>query len=270
MNKDRAGLVGGQSPPREQSGHKLGLHAFRALALLCILGVLAIAGCIRVEISIAVNDDGSGVVGYAIGISDEFRGFGSLVGENPDVPGMPNEEELEGLPAGAEYRGYQEDGYSGFVVTIPFDDPAQLESVLEVMQDDGGVGLLPDLSQDENGGWRLSMTLPALQEAGLDDPGEIEDELGFAFAETLLGEGWFRVRVNLPGDVVEHNADRVEGDDLVWEISLTSAEPRELMARTIPSNGWPLVGFVIAGVVVIVVVLVISLLAWRATKRESV
>ncbi len=270
MNKDRAGFVGGQAPPRETSEHKSGLHAFRVLAFLCVLGALAVTGCIRVEISISVDGDGSGVLGYTVAISDEFSALGGMMDEGFDGAGLPSQEELDDLPLGAELQEYKEDGYSGFVVTIPFDDPAQLESVLEVMQDDGGVGLLPDLSQDENGGWRLSMTLPALQEAGLDDPREIEDELGFAFAETLLGEGWFRVRVNLPGDVVEHNADRVEGDDLVWEISLTSAEPRELMARTIPSNGWPLVGFVIAGVVVIVVVLVISLLAWRATKRESV
>ena len=43
----------------------------------------------------------------------------------------------------------------------------------------------------------------------------------------------FRVRLDLPGDLVEHNADRIEDGTLVWDLELTSAEPQRLFARTV-------------------------------------
>ena len=268
-NRASSGLVRVDPTLHEYSGHKPRPYTFRLLALLCLFGVLAIAGCIRVEIAISVNDDGSGVIGYTIAISDEFREFSGSMGDDLETLGLPSEDDLEGLPAGSEIQEYLEDGYLGFVVSIPFDDPSHLESVLEDVQGGGGEELLPEVWQDQDGGWRFSMKIPASQEAGLSDTVGMSDEMGFALAETLLGDGWFRVRISLPGDVVEHNADRVEGDTLVWETSLTSTEPRDMMARTTPAGGWPLLAVVIVAVVVMIVVLVTALLVWRATKREA-
>ena len=54
----------------------------------------------------------------------------------------------------------------------------------------------------------------------------------------LLGEdAFFRIRVALPGEVTEHNADRIEGDLLVWEIDWTSTEGRTLSAVSRPASG---------------------------------
>ena len=69
----------------------------------------------------------------------------------------------------------------------------------------------------------------------------------------------------LPGNATEHNADRVEGSALVWEIELTGTEARTLHARSQPGGGLD-TGFVAVLAVVAVVVLLIVFAA-RACRR---
>ena len=71
--------------------------------------------------------------------------------------------------------------------------------------------------------------------------------------------------MSLPGNVTEHNADRVEGSALVWEVELTGTEARTLHARGQPGGGLD-TGFVAVLAVVAVVVLLIVFAA-RARRR---
>ena len=63
-----------------------------------------------------------------------------------------------------------------------------------------------------------------------------------------------RFKVELPGEVIEHNADRIDGDTLVWELGFAATEPRRLLAVTRTEDGgggFPLVALV--GVTALVV-----------------
>lgn len=53
-----------------------------------------------------------------------------------------------------------------------------------------------------------------------------------ALPPELFQGAFARIRVQLPGEVAEHNADRIEGGAFIWDIDLTSMESRQLMATT--------------------------------------
>ncbi|MYA51414.1 MAG: hypothetical protein F4Y25_11900 [Chloroflexi bacterium] len=247
---------------RAQSGTTL--RSMLCWALLLPLAVLVMTGCFRIEVAFLVNDDGSGAVKYTVAVSDQFTAMMEAEGMDAEEGSLVEEEDL---PPGAEVREYSEDGYTGVVFTVPFTDYAELNSIMQSVDEtnqEGGVGLdPPDISQDENGDWRFSMLMPAASE----DDGS-EDLLGMdALFEELLADGWFRVRVRLPGELAEHNADRVENGELVWQIGLDSTEERQLTARATSGGGLSIVAIGAAAGVVVIALVAVAVLFF--TRRGS-
>ena len=73
------------------------------------------------------------------------------------------------------------------------------------------------------------------------------------------------MRLSLPGRLTEHDADRVEAGEAVWELDVTAAEARVLRARSQPASG-PAAGLV-AGAIVAVVVLAVLAARSRSAVR---
>ena len=197
-------------------------RARRLRGFAVLLGLLAFAmtGCLRYEMGIVVNADGSGTLSSIVAISDKFA---EASGARPDEAIG-----TEGLPRGAEVREYREDGYTGIAFSLPFADVDELAALTSAAGGDetGFSGFT--LEQDGGGGWQFEMTAaPGGGEmiAGAD---------GLAPADILDG-AWFRIRVTLPGELVEHNADRIENGTLVWDLDLAASVPRQLTARTAAS-----------------------------------
>ena len=218
------------------------MKTFR-LALALSLIALITTACFRLEVAFTVEEDGSGTVRYQMAVKEDLMALG---GEELNLS-----EEVGDLPPGAEFQEYNEDGYTGVVVTVPIDDFSDMERVQNAL---GGVsetadmetGLADELSisKDEDGAWQFSMLIPSTDE-GLGMEGIEEGMEGLA--GMLLEDAWFRVRIKLPGELAEHNADRIEDGELVWELDFTATEDRELMARSVPSGGPPIVP-IVAGI----------------------
>ena len=191
----------------------------RGLALLLAVTAFAMTGCLRYELSISVNDDGSGVVGTVVAISDAFT----------QLSGISSEElvSTDGLPPDQEIREYREDGFTGIEYAIPFANEAQLALITAGMSAGSGVGEPDDFTLERNdaGGWTFAML------ATVETDGATAASAEPPSAELLEG-AFFRVRIALPGVLAEHNADRIEDGALVWELDLASTEPRRLTART--------------------------------------
>lgn len=190
--------------------------------LLLALGALVLTGCLRVQLTFTVHDDGSGVVSTLFAVDETLL---ALTGESAeDILGAAGD-----LPAGGVIEAYEEDGFVGQFVTVAVPDMARAAEFL------GGVDAAADTTDElsfvrEGEGWRFTMSIPSGEElAG--DGGDID------LAGALGDDAFFRVRVALPGEVVEHNADRFEGGMLVWEIDWTSSEPRMLSAVSQPGSG---------------------------------
>ena len=218
--------------------------------------------CFRLEVAFTVEEDGSGTVRYQIAVKEDLMGLG---GEDLNLS-----EEVGDLPPRAEVQEYSEDSYTGVVVTVPIADFSDTEKVQAAL---GGVsestdieaGLSDDLSisKDEDGAWRFSMLIPSTVD-GMGIEGMEEGMEGLA--GLLLEDAWFRVRIKLPGELAEHNADRIENGELVWELDLLAAEDRQLTARSIPEGGLPIVP-IVAGIAGVVVLAAFVLLAYVRRRR---
>lgn len=225
-------------------------------ALLLALCSLALTGCFRVELSIRVNEDGSGVFSTVMAFEDSFAG---MAGETPEG-GLFG---LGDIPLGAVVEEYSQDGFTGQRVSIEVSDMEQLQQLLAGDDDlDGGVGEL-ELAR-EGDGWRFSMMIPPPGEALADEVGDEDalDQFG-----SFLANASYTVRLALPGEIADHNADRVEDDELVWDLDLTSTEPRTFSARSQPPGGlsdWAILAIGIAGAVALIAVVI--LLARRSHR----
>lgn len=245
--------------------------------LFLVAATLLLSGCIRAEISIKVNEDGSGEVSVLAAFDQEAfedlaEDFGD--GATTEVPSFSDLDESN-LPPGARVEEYDEDGFTGARVTIPFgagDDIAR--TVSEILADSGGDGLVggndstfEDFSLRREGeGWRLDAIA-----APLNDAADGEDALGLGgpIFDLLFEDASFEIKVELPGDVIEHNADRIEGDTLVWELSFTDDEPRELMALTGADSGGGGFNLVLAIVVLGLIAVVVAGVVWFLSQTRA-
>ena len=225
-------------------------------ALLLALCSVALTGCFRLELSVKVHEDGSGVFTAVRAFEDSFL---SLVGETPegDLFG------LDDVPPGAAVEEYRQDGFTGQRVSIEIPDVEQLPQFLEDF--DGMDELVQHLQVEREGdGWRFTAIMPL--------PGEeIASELGSGDSidqlESFLESASYTVRLALPGEITDHNADRVEEDELVWDLDLTSTETRTLSARSHPPGGlgdWAILAIGLAGAAALVAAVI--LLARRSHR----
>ncbi|MFW6288131.1 MAG: hypothetical protein ACOC2J_05205 [bacterium] len=98
----------------------------RKYVFLFILIMLAalVTGCIRVHSNITINDDGSGNWQYIIAISDELMAIGELQEDEDAFEEMKQEAIQEGL----NVENYQEDGYSGLIISQDFSDLTEVNA----------------------------------------------------------------------------------------------------------------------------------------------
>ena len=226
-------------------------------ALLLALCSVALTGCFRVELAIRVREDGSGVFRMAFAVEDTVF---QLLGEDPVGDDVFDPEEL---PPGAVIEEYSQDGFTGQRASVEIPDMAQLPQVLAAFGETNE--LVDDLELEREGdGWRFMVIMPPLGE-------ELESELGgddsLVQLDSLLESASYTVRVALPGELADHNADRVEDDELVWELDLKSTEPRTLSARSQPPSGlddWAILAIGIAGAAALI--LAVGFLVTRSRR----
>ena len=234
------------------------------LPLLLVAAALGLVGCIRAEVSIKVNEDGSGVVSALAAFDKEMlEEIAENLGDGviTEVPLFGGIDQAD-LPDGATVEAYDEGGFTGIRVSIPVEATADIAAAVEDMLSNAssdGVGLpgamdplLEDFDLRRTGeGWRFEATVAPFA-AGAE--GEDSLGLGGAISGLVFAEASFQIKVALPGEVIEHNADRIDGDTLVWELGFAATEPRRLLAVTRTEDGgggFPLVAVV--GVTALVV-----------------
>lgn len=218
---------------------------FRTFGRLAALGVVATlaAGCIRSDLTVKVNDDGSGTYTAIVALNPKAfaelsKQFGGDTGDLGDDPCRQIRDDAKAnqgdLPAGAKVENYSDGDYCGVKITAPFaagDNPsAAIEEVLGgAGADTAGIGLDTFSIKKSGTGWTF--------EAKPQNSGDTTGGLGganSAVAESFLKGAYSIVRINLPGRVIEKdsNPDAIDGSGtLIWNLNLTG-ETRTLKART--------------------------------------
>lgn len=245
-------------------------------AVAAVAAVLA-AGCVSVTMDFTVNSDGSGSFEVEMSVARELLQMAAAF-EEGDAE-VSAEEVCQEMMQGEETEGSPfEDlsfGGAGFEVEeeIVVDDsscgtraraewPAeQADLVFSYLGEDGG----PMFERVGSSGWSFELPFEFM---GEEDP----DEIGAAFAGVL--DFSFVVSVTLPGQSVEHNADRADSGcnatTFFWDIDLVDP-PNRLMAEADGADecggigGWG-TGAIVA--VVLIGVLVVSVGAALVVRRS--
>ena len=243
----------------------------RRIWLLALAAALLTTACrIETNVLINLNADETGTFGFEFGMDDEFRQLVSAQGEGFDVDdlfgGVTDE-----FP-GATVSERTEGDMMFSVFTFAFDDPAQFRQLMAQGGDEGGD---IDITWEDD-----RVTIDAVLEGtgesgglggfGLGDLGDAADDLGGDFDISGLSgfaESFFSgsVIVAMPGEVLEHNANRVLGDGrLQWDL-LVDGGDLDIHAVSTLSDGssFP------AWALLLIVLVAAAVLAWLfATMRK--
>ena len=251
----------------------------RRLTLLLVapLAVVLLTGCLRIEIAMRVADDGSGAISFLSAIDSSAMGaLGALGPGVGDIASSFTEVDESTLPPGGTAELYQEGTFVGSRVQIPFASSGDVAATLGGLVASAGeesafAGLGGMFEQfvleGDDDGWLFEAQFPRdmLADAAGASGGPALDP---ALMAPLLGDASFTVRVALPGTVVEHNADRVEEGELIWDLNVLDPGARPMMARTELGGGEGLSPVLIVAVIVVAVAAAAGG-AWAVRRRRA-
>jgi len=200
------------------------VFSFRSLKLLFTVTLIATlcASCIKADFSIVVKTDGTGSIEGSMAISKKL---GEVFGdESGDSEALDCETAFEGedtglnffedVPGNAVAEEFEDEEWCGFRFSADFTGFGQ--SLIEAGDDSFPLSIEGDI-------------LTFKWEEGLEDDAELDgdslfgdDDMDPRMLLTLLGipEPEYVISVDLPGEILEHNADEQMGSRLTWEIDV--------------------------------------------------
>ena len=213
------------------------LYLFRVPAMILSAGLLLlVSGCIKVNLEINVNEDGSGTYGGEFAISKVFAENFSEEDQSSSCDEILESDDnelgpLSDLPPDAEVDFFEDDSWCGYTFTASFSD---FGAVTE--EDDG----FP-ITEDEG---IATFRLPADDLFG-DVTGEADqsEDIDPTMLLKALGipKPEFVISVSIAGEILEQNADEVRGSTLIWNFNILDPrpgfEPYAVVDTTVASSG---------------------------------
>ncbi len=178
----------------------------QTLLPLLLLALLGSACQVKIEQSMLIEDDGSGRIVLDVLLDEELR---TLTGFEDAASAF---ELAGGVPDGFVVEDLVVDDFAGARATSEFSSLDELSTILE---DAASTGLADTVSITREGNeYRYVATIADLGAAA-------EGLGGFVTADTFDDFFDITLSVQLPGEVVDHNADRLDEDGtLVWHIEI--------------------------------------------------
>jgi hypothetical protein len=236
------------------------------MALAVVVASVVATGCLSGDIDVTVHDDGSGEVRLEVVPSRELQ----QVLDQVDVESLADSY-LDGID-GASFEPYERDGLDGYRMVVPFDDYGELTSLLVEGTTVAGqqIRLFSSIDLREVGdGWRLDAVLaPEIVGDALTAPPGLEELLATE-GRAALGAG-LDLSIALPGQVVNSNADEIDGGTATWRLEdLDGTTPLRMVTR--PRDVPTTLQLVLAGALAALVLGVVLALwgAGRARRSET-
>ena len=192
--------------------------------LLAVATLISLTAC-KAEVNLSVDEEGNGKIEIIGAVNDAILSLARLGGEDPFEDLLdPAEEELEsdGLD-GASIETYRQGGYTGVRISADFDpyDPAITAlsddtSVLGSITDSLGLDRFQFRRTSEDDGWVVELK-QATDQSLSNDFDDLMGDIPFDVGELDLP---FVFSLQMPGEYVEHNADREVNGVLIWDANL--------------------------------------------------
>ena len=193
----------------------------RRLIILSALLALAATACkIETNYGAVINKDGSGTIVAEIGLDEEAQGFFLQDGTDPF-----SSQALAGLP-GARTRQETRGDLTFYVVEADVTDVSQIEE--QILGDSESLFSAFSVTVTET---KVSVAATADPSASLGTQAEGFDPA--VFEDSISAN----VKITLPGKILTHNADSVDGNTLTWKIPVMGGA-LNIQAESDP-NGTP-------------------------------
>ena len=192
----------------------------KRLALVVVVLTTA-TGCLRMDVAIRVEPDGTGTVEIEMLLSETLTELAEAFSDEDAgdlCAEMLDESAMSDMPAGAEARELSKDGWCGAEISFPFTD----FDLTEISTDDG----MPIRLWVENQTVFFDLDVSDLT-ADFEEDMSFEQMAAMAKVFDLeLDEPKMVFEVTLPGASVDHNADSTQGSTFNWELDLFGDESR--------------------------------------------
>ena len=207
-----------------------------AVLFIVFISIIVLTGCVKADMHVTANKDGSADMKVTVGIEDAF------IQENGEMSVTSSSEEFK--EEGFSIEEFSKDGYSGFVASKRFDDASKIEfqgNHINIISSDSFFkssyevkGTLSDGEEpsEENG----EASSEEMTELDMPEVGAlINDQFDVNFLLTL------------PGEVTAHNANTYDQqmNTLTWDMN--SGLNLEIQAQSSQIK-WTNIGFVFGGI----------------------
>ena len=242
------------------------------IAVLSAIALIALVGC-KAEINVAVNEEDVGEIELIAAVSDTVLSMAQLGGGDPfeDFLDTPADElQTEGLE-GATVEPYSEAGYTGIRIHAKFDpydpilsDLSEDRSILGNLTEAVGIGNFNFTRTPDDDGWQVELNQET--DASITDGlGDLVGDIPFNTDDLNLP---FVLSLELPGEYVEHNANREVDGVLIWDANLLEGIEVHAVSRD-SGSGIALGPLIITAIfAIIALTIVISVVVSRERRRR--
>ena len=197
---------------------------FLTLALVLPLLLFALTAC-KVEVNFSIDEEGSGEIEIVGAVNDTVMALANLGTDDPlEELFEITEEEMDGSGiTGSTIERYSQGGYTGVKINVDFDayDPvvsafSEGDSILGELTEQSDTAGFNFTRTAEDDGWVVELRRESTQ-TDLPDLPDVLDDVPFDLDDLNLP---FIISLQLPGQYIEHNADREVDGVLFWEEDL--------------------------------------------------
>ena len=245
-----------------------------AFALFLAVAILAsvLTGC-KAEVNVTVDEEGAGEIEIIGAVNDAILSLIRMGGEDPleDILELPEEgSSAQGLE-GTMIEPYSEHGYTGVRIRTSFDahDPtlnalSRDDSMLGTLTESIGLSDFNFTRTPQDDGWIVRLNQST--DSSLTD--EFDDFLGNAPIDIADLDLPFVFSLKLPGEYIEHNADREIDGALIWDTNLLEGVDISVVSRD-PGLQIAIVPIVITAIFIVILGgIVISVVVSRERRRR--
>ena len=234
--------------------------------------LIFLSGCIDYHEKMKLNNDGSGEITFAVGISESLFNMSGEGGELKDFQESKIKKNFESKPGIKliSSRTYSEDGNKWIEIHLSF---KSLDALNEVSKDSSQQGMLGQcsLSEDSKGNMVFTKTL-----AGKDNQAEKDSSSNPAskgMMEMMFGKYKWTYELAVPGRIVSTNADQENIDNskntVKWSLSMASLSQPKILTVTFEKAGVSNLTLVILAIIGVIVLSLVCFYRIKNKKSET-
>ena len=231
-----------------------------------------LSGCIDYHEKMKINEDGSGEITFAVGISESLFNLGDKSGDLNNFDESKVRKNFESKP-GIKLIGtrtYSSDGEKWIEIQLSFNN---LEALNAVAKDSSEQAMLGNstLTKDSNGNLVFTKTLTNKSNQSQSD--STSNEASKGMMEMMFGKYKWNYELTVPGKIISTNAEQSNIDHntntVKWSLSMASLSEPKILTVTFQKAGLSNLTLIILAVIAVVILAILFLFRIKNKKVES-